>query len=131
MLHELSVAEKRVVEEWEPRIEELRLAHARDLAELQRGAEDYSVRRRFEADARYERMLADGELALARAAAHKETLEGAVLASVGGRLYLARQAAENLRIRGVTLDSRDPRVPSVLDLDGLVALLVGEAGEDD
>ncbi len=47
------------------------------------------------------------------------------LATSGGRLWLARQAAENLNIRTVTLNSNDPSVPSVLDLDGMVKLLMG------
>jgi hypothetical protein len=40
-------------------------------------------------------------------------------------MMLARRAAENLNIRQVTLNSNDPRVPSVLDLDDLVKLLIG------
>jgi hypothetical protein len=34
-------------------------------------------------------------------------------------------SAANLNIRQVALDSRDPRVPSLLDLDGMVKLLIG------
>jgi hypothetical protein len=40
-------------------------------------------------------------------------------------MMLARKAAENLNIRHVTLNSNDPRVPSVLDLDELARILVG------
>ena len=49
------------------------------------------------------------------------------LEPAGGRLYLAREAASNLRFGAVMLNSNDPRVPSILDLDGMVALLIGES----
>ena len=35
-----------------------------------------------------------------------------------------------LRLERVALDPRDPRVPTVLDLDALAALLAGTARED-
>jgi hypothetical protein len=47
------------------------------------------------------------------------------LAGGSGRYWLARRAAENLNIRQVTLDPGDPGVPSVLDLDEMVKMLVG------
>ncbi|MBK7643873.1 MAG: hypothetical protein IPJ19_12645 [Planctomycetes bacterium] len=40
---------------------------------------------------------------------------------------LARQAAQNLNLRSVTLNSNDPRVPLILDLDELAARLLGVA----
>lgn len=42
-----------------------------------------------------------------------------------GRVYLAREAASSLRIDKVTLNTNDPSVPSILDLDELVTMLAG------
>jgi hypothetical protein len=127
-LHDLSMAEKTVKLEYDQRQEQARLANVRAVAEVERLAKAEAVRARFEADAAYQRLVADGDLALARAQAARQAAEAEVLEGTGGRLHLAKRAAENLRIQSVTLDSRDPRVPSVLDLDALVKLLVG-AGE--
>ena len=52
------------------------------------------------------------------------------LNTLGGRIYLARLAAENLRFESVTLNSNDPAIPSILDVDGLVKMLVGEDSGD-
>ena len=52
------------------------------------------------------------------------------LNTVGGRIYLARMAAENLRFESVTLNSNDPAIPSIIDVDGLVRMLVGKGADD-
>jgi hypothetical protein len=48
------------------------------------------------------------------------------LTSEGGRIWLAREAAKQLKVDQVWLDSRDPNVPSMLDLDEMTNLLLGE-----
>jgi hypothetical protein len=68
-----------------------------------------------------------GDRAMAQAEALKESLMMKALAGGGGRYWLAQRAASNLNIGRVTLDPGDPRVPSVLDLDGMVRMLVGGA----
>ncbi len=108
------------------KLEADRLTNDTELARIEREAEEYAERRRAEADAEFVRRTADGALALARAEAERERLANESLDSKGGRLMLARTAASNLRFQSVTLDSSDPRVPSILDLDELVALLVGK-----
>ncbi len=90
-------------------------------------AKEYDRRKKSEADAEYQRMVAEGERAVLRADQLKEELANEIYDSAGGRLMLARKAAENLNIHRVTLNSNDPRVPSVLDLDELTKLLVGHA----
>ena len=50
---------------------------------------------------------------------------GASRRGPGGRLYLARGAAQNLQIKRVVLDPMDARVPNILDLDELLDLLIG------
>ncbi len=71
-------------------------------------------------------LVAQGRRAEQAAEALGEELRAAVLASPGGRIYLAREAAAGLGIERVTLNADDPRTPPLLDLDALVALLVGE-----
>jgi hypothetical protein len=93
--------------------------------DLQMQAREYDRARKAEAQAEYDRLVAEGERAEARAEQLKEELANEVYDSKGGRLMLARRAAENLNIRQVTLNSNDPRVPSILDLDELVALILG------
>ena len=56
----------------------------------------------------------------------QEELKNGVYATPGGRVMLARDAASNLKFRQVILNSNDPRVPSLLDLDALVSTLLGE-----
>lgn len=78
-----------------------------------------------EAGAEYDRLVAEGEREVAQAEQLRVAAENQSYGTTGGKLLLARQAAENLNIRQVTLNSNDPRSPSVLDLDELVRLLVG------
>jgi hypothetical protein len=108
--------------------EALRDASARALAELKAEA----LARREEALSATEvgvlRLETEAELAVAAAEALGETLRDEALQSEGGRLWVARRAAENLSFGKVTLDSRDPRVPTVLDLDGLAETLIGPDG---
>ncbi len=72
-------------------------------------------------------LVAESDDAHRAAEALRDELRAGVLATPGGRIYLAREAANNLSIPRVTLNANDPRVPSVLDLDALVGLLMGEA----
>ena len=39
---------------------------------------------------------------------------------------IARDAASNLRFKTVKLDANNPNVPSVLDLDALIKMLLGQ-----
>ena len=69
--------------------------------------------------------MANGNLAIEKAEALRNELRNKALDTTGGRIYLAQQAAENLDFESVTLNSNDPRVPSVIDIDAMVRLLVG------
>lgn len=88
-------------------------------------ARTYEQTRKAHADAEFERLVAEGEREVAQAEQLRAAAEGRGYDSRGGRLLLAKQAAENLNIQQVTLNSNDPRSPNVLDLDALVHLLVG------
>ncbi len=124
----LSLEEQEIVDSFEAALEVQRLQLERQILDVERSTADLDQRRRMEADAEYERLIAEGDLHLAKAEALRERLLNEALGSPGGRLHLARLAAENLRFRSVTLNSNDPRVPSVLDLDQMVDLLVGRDG---
>ncbi len=66
---------------------------------------------------------AEAEVAAATDEARRLAFEA--LAQNGGRILLARRAAQGLRLESVELDSADPRVPLALDLDALQSLLLG------
>jgi regulator of protease activity HflC (stomatin/prohibitin superfamily) len=123
---EIDASEKAIRAEMDLAIAEQYAVGRRKIVEIDLEARDYDRRRRSEAQAEYDRLVAEGERGLLRAEQVKEELANEVYDSAGGRLLLARQAAENLNIRQVTLNSNDPRVPSVLDLDELVSILVGK-----
>jgi hypothetical protein len=91
-------------------------------------AKEYDRQKKADAQAEFDRMTAEGERAIVRAQQQQEELANEIYDSAGGRLMLARKAAENLNIHRVTLNSNDPRVPSVLDLDELTKILVGTTG---
>ena len=59
---------------------------------------------------------AEGQLAVDQAEALRNQLRNEILNSTGGSIFLALEAAENLNMRKVMLNSNDPRVPLVLDL---------------
>lgn len=126
LAEEIDAEEKRVRAEQDKEIQEVVSRAELEIAEIRAEAKRYDELTRAAAVAEFERADAEGRLGLARAEALREKLAQDVNESSGGRILLARKAAEKLRIRSVTLDSRDPRVPNPLDLDAMVALLVGK-----
>ena len=116
---------KQIVVDWDGRIQERYAEGQRRIVEVQAEARFYDKTRRAEADAAASRSVAEGERALAQAEALKTELSNKTYGTEGGRLLLARHAAENLNIRSVTLNSNDPRVPSILDINELARKLLG------
>jgi len=117
-----------VMEERELRSLEISREHNEgklEVASINARSQRYTAETQAAADATAEGLLASGRLEVEKAQALGSQLRLASLAGDGGRVYLAREAARNLHIDNVTLNSNDPSVPSVLDLDELVALLVG------
>jgi len=121
---EIEVQVQRVEAEMDRRIAELRATNDRALAALELETQRYANERENAGEAAYTRAVAAGERAVLAAEALREELVGTALRGEGGRLWLAREAARNLRLERVTLNSNDPRVPLVLDLDELVDLIV-------
>ena len=101
------------------------MAYAEDVEALERASLAAIHQVQSEAKSEAARLLAQGQLVLAKAGALSERLHNEVLEGPGGRLYLAREAAQNLKIKRVVLDPADPRVPNILDLDELLDLLIG------
>lgn len=118
-------AESAVAADLDFALEEERLSLIGEVLEIDRASSRYSFEKKTESDNTYEKSLAKGRLAIAKAEAVRERLIGEALESEGGRLMLARDAATNLSFKSVTLDANNPNVPSVLDLDALSRLLVG------
>ncbi|MCE9595823.1 MAG: hypothetical protein K8S98_16660 [Planctomycetes bacterium] len=126
LAEQIDAEEKRVRAEKDKEIETSVAEATLDIARIRAEAKGYDELLRTQAGAELDRANAEGAFQIAKAEALREELVQRVHESAGGRILLARKAAEQLRIRSVTLDSRDPRVPNPLDLDAMVALLVGK-----
>lgn len=126
---ETEALEKRARGEWDKRLQEARSENEVAVARIRAEADVYSRSTRAGADAKAVSLIAEGRLAIDQAEALRDGLRNAALDSVGGRILLAKRAAENLDVSEVTLNSNDPSVPSVIDLGGLVDLLVGDSEE--
>lgn len=113
--------------EWDKKLQEHGSRNQVAIAEILGEAKKYDLRRRAEADAAHRTMVAEGGLALAEAEALRDELRNAALDTPGGRILQARAAAQNLHFGEVTLNSNDPAVPTIIDIDAFVELLVGEA----
>jgi regulator of protease activity HflC (stomatin/prohibitin superfamily) len=122
---QIGAAEVKLTAEWDKRVQEARSKNDVEIAGIQATARVYQSRTTAAADADLVRMTAEGQLALDQARALRDQLRNEALGTRGGRIFLALQAAENLAVPTVTLNSNDPRVPLVLDLDELTGVLVG------
>ena len=117
--------EKEERAKWDKRLQTAKSDNEVAIAEVSAAAHVYQNEVRPTADAVYEKLVADGLLAVQRAEALRDELRNAALDTAGGRILQARQAAENLNFESVTLNSNDPSVPSVIDIDALTKLLIG------
>jgi hypothetical protein len=121
----IEAAEKRIRAERDEVIQRRFAEGRREIVALGQEAKEYDRRRKVEAQAEYDRLAAEGERALLQAQGLQELLANELYDTEGGRILLARKAAQNLNLKEVTLNSNDPRTPSVLDLDEMVRLLLG------
>ncbi len=123
---EILAAEKELRGDWDKRLQTVTSQNQVDVAQILAEADVYDKRTRAEAEAASATSIANGQLAIDKAEALRNELRNQALDTVGGRIFLAQQAAENLTFESVTLNSNDPNVPSVIDLDAMVKLLVGD-----
>lgn len=126
---QIQAAELTLNQDWEKRIQEKKSEYDVLIAGIVAEALVYSSETRAQGDAERVILEADGRLALEQAEALRDELRTAALNSDGGRILLGLDAAKNLRVEKVTLDSTNPAVPSILDLGQLTKLLVGVATE--
>ncbi|MEM7306436.1 MAG: SPFH domain-containing protein [Planctomycetota bacterium] len=123
---ETESAEKRDKAEAGKLLQEAKSTAGLAISEIVARAKRYDGETRAQADLEYERLVVEGQSELDRAKAEGERLRLEALATPGGRVYLAREAARNLNIDSVELDASDPRMPLLLDLDQLSDLLIGD-----
>lgn len=123
---EILAAEKELRGDRDKDLQTVRSDNEVAIASIRAEANVYDQETRAQADAAYETSIANGNLAIAKAEALRNELRNRALDTVGGRIFLAQQAAENLDFESVTLNSNDPRVPSVIDIDEMVRLLIGQ-----
>ncbi len=122
---QIVAAELALTQDWEKKLQEKRSEYEVLIATIRGETEVYSARTRAEGDAEKQVHEATGKLALEQADALRNKLRTEALNSDGGRILLALEAAQNLSIPSVTLNSDDPTVPMLLDLHALTRLLVG------
>jgi hypothetical protein len=122
---EIENSARTIAADWDRRIAERSAQGRGEIAAVRSGTKFYDETRRAAAKADRDRLAFEGDQLIARSEGLKDSLMRKALSTGGGRMWLARQAAGNLNIRQVTLNSNDPSVPSVLDLDAMVKLLVG------
>lgn len=120
---------KVLTEDWEKRIQEKRSEYQVLIAQINAEAEVYAQETRAQGNAERDISIAEGKLAIEKAEALRDDLRNRALDTQGGRIKLALDAVSNLRIPKVTLNSDDPAVPMLLDLEQMTRLLVGEAGD--
>jgi len=118
---------KSKTEEWNKVLQEERSRYEVMIAGVEAEAVVYETRVRAEGEAEAIALEAEGQLAVDQAEALRNQLRNDILNSTGGSIFLALEAAQNLNVRHVMLNSNDPRVPLVLDLDEMAALLTSEA----
>lgn len=125
LTNETAALEAQVLAEWNQRRETAKVAFDLEQAILAAETDSFVKGLKASVMAEYKANIAAGEEAIALAKNEGERLRLDALASEGGRVWLAIKAAENLDVKEVWLDSRDPKVPSMLDLDELVGMLFG------
>ncbi len=123
---ETEAMEKKTIAEWNKQLQTASSNNDVLIAQILAEANIYDNKVRPGADATYEGLVADGQLAVDKAEALRDELRNAALDSAGGRILQAQKAAENLNFESVTLNSNDPSVPSVIEIDKLVDLLIGQ-----
>lgn len=122
---EIEAAEKELRGDWDKRLQQVASDNKVEIAKILAQAEVYDRTQRAESDAAYETLTAEGRLQVDKSEALRNELRNQALDTLGGRIYLAKQAADNLHFEHVTLNSNDPNVPSILDVNQLVRVLMG------
>ncbi|MDP6849960.1 MAG: SPFH domain-containing protein [Planctomycetota bacterium] len=123
---QIVAAEKALNADWDFKLQDKQSEYQVLLADIAAKAQVYSATKRAEGEAQRDINIAEGRLALDQSEAIRNELRTSALNSEGGRILLALEAADNLSIPTVTLNSDDPSVPMLLDLGTMTRLLVGK-----
>ncbi len=126
---QIVAAELTLIQNWDKRVQEKKSEYDVLIATIVADAEVYAAEVRAQGSAEAVISEANGRLAVEKAEALRNELRTAALNSEGGRILLGLEAAQNLNIPSVTLNSDDPAVPMILDLGQLTRMLVGETKE--
>lgn len=102
----------------------LRTESKREIRMFEIDAEATVKAERLAAERRYEERINEGRAARLTAEVEARSLVDAALAGDEGRLYLAVQAARAMQLGEVVIDSRDPRLPNLLDLESATELFL-------
>lgn len=122
---QIQAAELGLTQDWEKRIQEKKSEYEVLIAQIDADARIYEQRTLAEGEAGRVIAEANGQLAIEKAEALRNQLRTEALNSEGGAILLALDAARNLNMPNVTLNSDDPAVPLVLDLNQLTQMLIG------
>lgn len=122
---QIVAAELELTQDWEKRLQEKRSEYEVLIAQIAADARIYEQRTLAEGEAGRVIAEANGQLAIEKAEALRNELRTEALNSEGGSILLAMDAARNLNMPSVTLNSDDPAVPLVLDLSQLTKMLIG------
>ncbi len=120
---EIVNAEKKETEDWNKKIQELESEYKIKLTELNAQKITYDKKVRAEGDAQKDILFAEGNLALSKAEALKIKLESDVLRSRGGQIFIAKQAAENLNITKIKLNSNMRNPLDFISLKNMLKLI--------
>jgi hypothetical protein len=126
---QIVAAEMAKTQDWEKKIQEKKSEYQVLIAQIEADARIYSAETVAAGEAERVKAESRGALYLAEADALKKELRTQALNSKGGAILLALEAADNLNLPEVTLNSDDPTVPTILDLSELTRLLVGFANK--
>ncbi|MFT6041641.1 MAG: hypothetical protein ACI9C2_001813, partial [Gammaproteobacteria bacterium] len=125
LVNETEAKVLQLMAEWNQERETKRIASGLEKTALIAAAKAFADTTKADADAAYEMLVVQGTLAFNLASEQSKRLQLDALDSEGGRIWLARKAAGQLNVEHVWLDSRDPNVPSMMDLDEMTKLLLG------
>lgn len=96
-------------EEWNRKIEEAKSTFELEISAINAEATRYSRKRRADADALFDTLKSEGDLAEVKAEALGERLKAEALATKAGRTFSAIDAARRFQIGDIQLNSTDPR----------------------
>ncbi|MDG1498608.1 MAG: SPFH domain-containing protein [Planctomycetota bacterium] len=125
LVNETKSKVQQLMAEWDQERQGKQIAAGLKKATLIAEAKALADKTKADADAAYDVLVTQGQLAYSLASEQSKRLHLEALNSEGGRIWLARKAAGQLNVEHVWLDSRDPNVPSMIDLDEMTKLLLG------